>query len=92
MNKKIKSLAQLYLSNQEFNTLSSYLNNNKIDKARIYIDELLENEEEFLECSHKFEKQEHFNRIQNLLKIENEIFNLYVDDDDERKQIKQFIK
>lgn len=89
MIKKLKILAQNCLNDDEFKNLYYYLNNNKLDKARVYIDNLLEDEEEFLNSSHKLEKQEHFDRVEGLLKIEDEIFNLYVDDDEERKQIKQ---
>lgn len=92
MNNKIKNLALLCLNTSEFNTLSNYLNNNKIDRARIFIDDLIEDQEENLQISHKFDKQDNLTSLNSLKQLENEIFNLYVEGDDERKQIKQSIE
>ena len=69
MNKKIKDLASLCLNNHEFNELNNLLTKNQLNKARLYIDNLIENIE---------------------YQIENEIFNLYVEED-EGEQIKQSV-
>lgn len=80
MNKKIKNLTSFYLSDNECKILNSYLNKEKYNHARIYIDKLIDYYIEINESSEV---------IKGLNLIEDEIFNLCVETiDDERKQIK----
>lgn len=90
MNKKIKDLASLSLSNREFNKLFNLLNQNELNKARLYINDLIDELELKIESSSEYDKTILYEEFHNLKQIEDEIFNLYVEED-EGEQIKQSI-
>ena len=90
MNKKIKDLASLCLSNKDYNKLSNLLNQNELNRARLYINDLIDELELTIESSSKYDKTILNEELYNLKQIENEIFNLYVEED-EGEQIKQSV-
>ena len=90
MNKKIKDLASLCLSNKDFNKLSNLLNQNELNRARLYINDLIDELELTIESSSEYDKTILNEELYNLKQIENEIFNLYVEED-EGEQIKQSV-
>ena len=90
MNKKIKDLASLCLSNHEFNKLNNLLNQNKRNSVRLYINDLIDELELKMESSSTYDKSILSEEFRNLKQIENEIFNLYVEED-EGEQIKQSV-
>ena len=90
MNKKIKDLASLCLSNHEFNKLNNLLNQNKRNSVRLYINDLIDELELKMESSSTCDKSILSEEFCNLKQIENEIFNLYVEED-EGEQIKQSV-
>ena len=91
MNKKIKNLASLCLSNHQFNKINNLLNQNELNKARLYVNDLIDELELTIESSSEYDKTILNEELYNLKQIENEIFNLYVEED-EGEQIKQSIK
>ena len=91
MNKKIKDLASLCLSNKDFNKLSNLLNQNELNRARLYINDLIDELELTIESSSEYDKTILNEELYNLKQIENEIFNLYVKED-EGEQIKQSVE
>ena len=90
MDKKIKDLASLCLSKYEYNKLSNLLNQNELNRARLYINDLIDELELTIESSSKYDKTILNEELYNLKQIENEIFNLYVEED-EGEQIKQSV-
>ena len=82
MNKKIKNLASLCLSNHQFN--------NELNRARLHINDLIGELELTIESSSEYDKTILNEELYNLKQIENEIFNLYVEED-EGEQIKQSV-
>ena len=90
MNKKIKNLASLCLSNHQFNKINNLLNQNELNRARLYINYLIDELELTIESSSEYDKTILNEELCNLKQIENEIFNLYVEED-EGKQIKQSV-
>ena len=90
MNKKIKDLASLCLNNHEFNELNNLLTKNQLNKARLYIDNLIENIEYQIENDPDWANDGNKRDIIHIKQIENEIFNLYVEED-EGEQIKQSV-
>ena len=90
MNKKIKNLASLCLSNHQFNKINNLLNQNELNRARLYINDLIDELELTIESSSKYDKTILNEELYNLKQIENEIFNLYVEED-EGEQIKQSV-
>lgn len=90
MNKKIKDLASLCLSNKDYNKLSNLLNQNELNRARLYINDLIDELELTIESSSEYDKTILNEELYNLKQIENEIFNLYVEED-EGEQIKQSV-
>ena len=90
MNKKIKNLASLCLSNHQFNKINNLLNQNELNKARLYINDLIDELELTIESSSEYDKTILNEELYNLKQIENEIFNLYVEED-EGEQIKQSV-
>lgn len=90
MNKKIKDLASLCLSNKDYNKLSNLLNQNELNRARLYINDLIDELELKIESSSEYDKTVLYEEFYNLKQIEDEIFNLYVEED-EREQIKQSV-
>ena len=91
MNKKIKNLASLCLSNHQFNKINNLLNQNELNKARLYVNDLIDELELTIESSSEYDKTILNEELYNLKQIENEIFNLYVEED-EGEQIKQSVK
>lgn len=90
MNKKIKDLASLCLSNHQFNKINNLLNQNELNRARLYINDLIDELELTIESSSEYDKTILNEELYNLKQIENEIFNLYVEED-EGEQIKQSV-
>ena len=90
MNKKIKNLASLCLSNHQFNKRNNLLNQNELNKARLYVNDLIDELELTIESSSEYDKTILNEELYNLKQIENEIFNLYVEED-EGEQIKQSV-
>ena len=90
MNNKIKDLASLCLSNYEYNKLSNLLNLNELNKARLYVDNLIEKLEYQIENTPDWSNDGNKTDIVYLKQIEDEIFNLYVEED-EGEQIKQSV-
>ena len=90
MNKKIKNLASLCLSNHQFNKINNLLNQNELNRARLYINDLIDELELTIESSSEYDKTILNEELCNLKQIENEIFNLYVEED-EGEQIKQSV-
>lgn len=90
MNKKIKNLASLCLSNHQFNKINNLLNQNELNKARLYVNDLIDELELTIESSSEYDKTILNEELYNLKQIENEIFNLYVEED-EGEQIKQSV-
>ena len=90
MNKKIKDLASLCLSNYEYNKLSNLLNQNELNRARLYVDNLIEKLVYQIENDSDWSNDGNKIDIIYLKQIEDEIFNLYVKED-EGEQIKQSI-
>ena len=90
MNKKIKNLASLCLSNHQFNKINNLLNQNELNRARLYINYLIDELELTIESSSEYDKTILNEELCNLKQIENEIFNLYVEED-EGEQIKQSV-
>ena len=90
MNKKIKDLASLCLSNRDYNKLSNLLNQNELNRARLYINDLIDELELKIESSSEYDKTVLYEEFYNLKQIEDEIFNLYVEED-EGEQIKQSV-
>lgn len=90
MNKKIKDLASLCLSNKDYNKLSNLLNQNELNRARLYINDLIDELELTIESSSEYDKTVLYEEFYELKQIENEIFNLYVEED-EGEQIKQSV-
>ena len=91
MNKKIKNLASLCLSNHQFNKINNLLNQNELNKARLYVNDLIDELELTIESSSEYDKTILNEELYNLKQIENEIFNLYVEED-EGEQIKQSVE
>ena len=93
MNKKIKNIAKIVLLDHEYVLLNKLLNNNRLDAARIMVTSAIEYKELYLDVfENNFEKELIITDIQNLDKLLDEIFNLYEDEDEKRKQIKLVIK
>ena len=90
MNKKIKNLASLCLSNKDYNKLSNLLNQNELNRARLYVDNLIEKLEYQIENDPDWSNDGNKTDIVYLKQIEDEIFNLYVEED-EGEQIKQSV-
>lgn len=90
MNKKIKDLASLCLSNKDYNKLSNLLNQNELNRARLYINDLIDELELKIESSSEYDKTVLYEEFYELKQIEDEIFNLYVEED-EGEQIKQSV-
>lgn len=90
MNKKIKDLASLCLSNKDYNKLSNLLNQNELNRARLYINDLIDELELKIESSSEYDKTVLYEEFYGLKQIEDEIFNLYVEED-EGEQIKQSV-
>ena len=90
MNKKIKDLASLCLSNNDYNKLSNLLNQNELNRARLYINDLIDELELKIESSSEYDKTVLYEEFYKLKQIEDEIFNLYVEED-EGEQIKQSV-
>ena len=90
MNKKIKNLASLCLSNRQFNKINNLLNQNELNRARLYVNDLIDGLELTIESSSEYDKTILNEELYNLKQIENEIFNLYVEED-EGEQIKQSV-
>lgn len=90
MNKKIKNLASLCLSNHQFNKINNLLNQNELNRARLYINDLIDELELTIQSSSEYDKTILNEELCNLKQIENEIFNLYVEED-EGEQIKQSV-
>ena len=90
MNKKIKNLASLCLSNHQFNKINNLLNQNELNRSRLYVNDLIDELELTIESSSEYDKTILNEELYNLKQIENEIFNLYVEED-EGEQIKQSI-
>lgn len=90
MNKKIKDLASLCLSNYEYNKLSNLLNQNELNRARLYVDNLIEKLVYQIENDPDWSNDGNKTDIVYLKQIEDEIFNLYVKED-EGEQIKQSV-
>ena len=90
MNKKIKNLASLCLSNHQFNKINNLLNQNELNRARLYVNDLIDELELTIESSSEYDKTILNEELYNLKQIENEIFNLYVEED-EGEQIKQSV-
>ena len=90
MNKKIKDLASLCLNNHQFNKINNLLNQNELNRARLYINDLIDELELTIESSSEYDKTILNEELYNLKQIENEIFNLYVKED-EGEQIKQSV-
>ena len=90
MNKKIKNLASLCLSNHQFNKINNLLNQNELNRARLYINDLIDELELTIESSSEYDKTILNEELYDLKQIENEIFNLYVEED-EGEQIKQSV-
>lgn len=93
MNNKIKNLASLCLNNHQFNKINNLLNQNELNKARLYIDSLIEKLEYEIDYDPDWSNDQTKIDIVYLKQIEDEIFNLYIEDDkNEGEQIKHFIK
>jgi hypothetical protein len=90
MNKKIKDLASLCLNNKDYNKLSNLLNQNELNRARLYINDLIDELELKIESSSEYDKTVLYEEFYGLKQIEDEIFNLYVEED-EGEQIKQSV-
>lgn len=90
MNKKIKDLASLCLSNKDYNKLSNLLNQNELNRARLYVNDLIDKLELKIESSSEYDKTILYEEFYSLKQIEDEIFNLYVEED-EGEQIKQSV-
>jgi hypothetical protein len=90
MNKKIKNLASLCLNNKDYNKLSNLLNQNELNRARLYINDLIDELELKIESSSEYDKTVLYEEFYGLKQIEDEIFNLYVEED-EGEQIKQSV-
>ena len=90
MNKKIKDLASLCLNNHQFNKINNLLNQNELNRARLYVNDLIDELELTIESSSEYDKTILNEELYNLKQIENEIFNLYVKED-EGEQIKQSV-
>lgn len=90
MNKKIKNLASLCLSNYEYNKLSNLLNRNELNKARLYVDNLIEKLEYQIKNDSDWSNDGNKTDIIYLKQIEDQIFNLYVEED-EGEQVKQSV-
>ena len=90
MNKKIKDLASFCLSNRDYNKLSNLLNQNELNRARLYINDLIDELELKIESSSEYDKTVLYEEFYELKQIEDEIFNLYVEED-EGEQIKQSV-
>ena len=90
MNKKIKDLASFCLSNKDYNKLINLLNQNELNRARLYINDLIDELELKIESSSEYDKTVLYEEFYGLKQIEDEIFNLYVEED-EGEQIKQSV-
>ena len=90
MNKKIKDLASLCLSNKDYNKLNNLLNQNELNRARLYINDLIDELELKIESSSEYDKTILYEEFYKFKQIEDEIFNLYVEED-EGEQIKQSV-
>ena len=82
MNKKIKDLASLCLSNKDYNKLSNLLNRNELNRARLYVDNLIEKLVYQIENDSDWSNDGNKIDIIYLKQIEDEIFNLYVKEDE----------
>lgn len=92
MNKKIKELSKLILSDDQYTKLKFYLNQNdftNLNKARILVEDILNDVENDLEFTqNEADRTVLLKQVQDLDKLLDEIFNLY-EEDNEREQIKQ---
>lgn len=91
MINKIKNLAKFVLDEEEYNLLNTYLVLENFSEALTVINELIEKNELFLQFTMYKDSETIKDDLLKLKQIENEIFNLY-SENNERKQIKQFIK
>lgn len=85
---KIKSLASSVLSDSDYKKLIRYLTYQKLTEARFFIENIIDELELKINSSSDDEMSELLLEMENLNKIESEIFNLYVRED-EGEQIKQ---
>ena len=88
---KIKNKAKFVLDDDNYNRLVRCLDQNKIDYARLLLDQISEEVEFKLAHSKENDKEELLQELKNLNTIESEIFNLYVEED-EGEQIKYVAK
>lgn len=85
--KKIKNIATLVLNDNQYKLLVNLLSSN-IDRARIFISDLIEMKELEHSLSDDQEKETVLQELTLLNTIEDLIFNLY-EEENEREQIKQ---
>ena len=85
--KKIKNIATLVLNDNQYKLLVNLLSSN-IDRARIFIGDLIEMKELEHSLSDDQEKETVLRELNLLNTMEDLIFNLY-EKEDEREQIKQ---
>ena len=88
---KIKNKAKFVLNDVYYKILVSCLEQNKINSARLLIDQLIEEVEFKINCTNDSVKEELLQELKNLNTIESEIFNLYTEED-EGEQIKQVVR
>lgn len=88
---KIKNKAKFVLDDDNYNRLVRCLDQNKIDYARLLLDQISEEVEFKLAHSKENDKEELLQELKNLNTIESEIFNLYVEEY-EGEQIKYVAK
>ena len=86
-----KNKAKFVLDDYNYNRLVRCLDQNKIDYARLLLDQISEEVEFKLAHSKENDKEELLQELKNLNTIESEIFNLYVEEY-EGEQIKYVAK
>ena len=70
--------------------MAYHINQNELNRARLHINDLIDELELKIESSSEYDKTVLYEEFYNLKQIEDEIFNLYVEED-EGEQIKQSV-
>lgn len=93
MNENIKNYASLALNDKQFNYLNFLLHNNKLNRARLFVESCMDEIELEMSVSEVNDSLILETQLNYAKKLEDEIFNLFVEkEDDEGKQIKEFVR
>jgi hypothetical protein len=93
MNENIKNYASLALDDEQFKHLNSLLQNNKLNRARLFVENCMDEIELEMSISEVNDSAVLETQLNYAKKLEDEIFNLFVEEEnDEGKQIKEFVR